>query len=101
MRRAPAPALILLLVALPAPGLAVDPLYEPQTGAAERRCWGASISSTRYASRGQGLAGEMAELIALDQPDDDRKQRLAGAFNDGYQAYARLYRRCTPSAQRR
>ncbi len=40
----------------------------------------------------------MSELIALDSPDDDRRQRLAGAFNDGYQAYARLYRECTESA---
>ena len=40
----------------------------------------------------------MSELIALDAPDDDRRQRLAGAFNAGYQAYARLYRQCTESA---
>jgi uncharacterized protein (TIGR02301 family) len=40
----------------------------------------------------------MAALIALDQPDDDRRQRLAGAFNGGYTAYARLYRSCTDSA---
>lgn len=43
--------------------------------------------------------GEMADLIALDDPDDDRKQRLAGAFNAGYEAYARLYRVCTVSAE--
>ena len=41
----------------------------------------------------------MADLIALDEPDDDRKQRLTGAFNSGYEAYARLYRVCTVSAQ--
>jgi uncharacterized protein (TIGR02301 family) len=41
---------------------------------------------------------EMADLIELDQPDEDRRQRLAGAFNAGYEAYARLYRTCTPSA---
>jgi uncharacterized protein (TIGR02301 family) len=41
---------------------------------------------------------EMAALIELDQPDDDRRQRLAGAFNGGYTAYARLYRSCTESA---
>lgn len=41
---------------------------------------------------------QMAELIALDQPDEDRRQRLAGAFNEGYEAYARLYRVCTVSA---
>jgi uncharacterized protein (TIGR02301 family) len=41
---------------------------------------------------------QMAELISLDEPDDDRRQRLAGAFNAGYSAYARLYRICTVSA---
>lgn len=41
---------------------------------------------------------QMAELIALDQPDEDRRQRLAGAFNAGYEAYSRLYRVCTVSA---
>lgn len=41
---------------------------------------------------------QMAELITLDEPDEDRRQRLAGAFNDGYSAYARLYRVCTISA---
>ncbi len=41
---------------------------------------------------------QMADLIALDEPDEDRRQRLAGAFNEGYAAYARLYRVCTVSA---
>lgn len=41
---------------------------------------------------------QMAELIELDSPDEDRRQRLAGAFNEGYEAYARLYRVCTVSA---
>lgn len=43
--------------------------------------------------------GQMADLIALDEPEDDRRARLAGAFNAGYEAYARFYRSCTPSAQ--
>ena len=42
---------------------------------------------------------QMADLIALDEPDEDRRQRLTGAFNAGYQAYARLYRSCTSSAR--
>ena len=41
---------------------------------------------------------QMADLIALDEPDEDRRQRLAGAFNEGHAAYARLYRVCTVSA---
>jgi uncharacterized protein (TIGR02301 family) len=38
------------------------------------------------------------ELIGLDEPDEDRRQRLAGAFNAGYEAYSRFYRVCTVSA---
>lgn len=42
---------------------------------------------------------QAASLIDADQPDDDRRQRLNGSFNDGYSAFARLYNRCTPSAR--
>ncbi len=35
----------------------------------------------------------------FNEPDDDRRQRLTGAFNAGYEAYARLYRACTVSAE--
>lgn len=42
---------------------------------------------------------EMAELIALDAPNDDRKARISGAFNAGYEAYARFHTECTPAAQ--
>jgi uncharacterized protein (TIGR02301 family) len=38
-------------------------------------------------------------LVTLDQPDEDRQQRLYGAFNGGYLAYSRLYRSCTASAR--
>ena len=47
---------------------------------------------------GADWRAEMQDLITLDQPDDDRRQRLAGAFNSGYEANARLYRACTVSA---
>ncbi len=36
-----------------------------------------------------------AELIDLDKPDEDRRQRLNGAFNQGYHAFARLHQSCT------
>jgi uncharacterized protein (TIGR02301 family) len=42
---------------------------------------------------------ELADLVTKDQPDEDRQQRLFGAFNGGYSAFARLYRSCTPSAE--
>ncbi len=41
---------------------------------------------------------EANELINLDKPDNERKQRLIGAFNQGYIDYAQSYNICTPSA---
>lgn len=80
------------------PAYAIDPPYQEQM---ERL---AEIMGSLYFLQPLCQPGiedwraQMAELIALDQPDEDRRQRLAGAFNDGYAAYARLYRICTVSA---
>jgi len=41
---------------------------------------------------------QASELIELDRPDDDRKQRLMGAFNQGYNSYKKTYNSCTSSA---
>jgi uncharacterized protein (TIGR02301 family) len=87
-----------LLLSLPQPALAIDPPYQGQM---ERL---AEIMGSLYFLQPLCQPGlddwrnEMAELINLDQPDEDRRQRLAGAFNQGYTAYARLYRICTVSA---
>ena len=82
-----------------APVLAVDPPYQEEM---ERL---SEIMGSLYflqplckPEAGADWRTEMADLITLDQPDDDRRQRLTGAFNTGYQAYARLYRACTVSA---
>ena len=81
------------------PASAVDPPYEAQM---ERL---AEILGSLYFLQPMCEPGDedwrtqMGELIALDQPDEDRRQRLAGAFNGGYAAYARLYRVCTASAE--
>jgi uncharacterized protein (TIGR02301 family) len=89
----------LCLVAFSMPARAVDPPYQ---GEMERL---AEILGSLYFLQPLCRPGgpddwraEMAELIALDQPDEDRRQRLAGAFNGGYGSYARLYRSCTDSA---
>jgi len=42
---------------------------------------------------------QASDLITSDQPDEDRRQRLAGAFNTGYTGFSRFYRVCTPSAR--
>lgn len=93
---------ILMVVAMASavtPSLAVDPPYQSQM---ERL---SEIMGSLYflaplcqAAAGVDWRQEMADLIELDQPDEDRRQRLAGAFNAGYEAYARLYRNCTSSA---
>lgn len=87
-----------LLLGSASPALAIDPPYQEQM---ERL---AEIMGSLYFLQPLCQPGEddwraqMAELIDLDQPDEDRRQRLAGAFNQGYAAYARLYRLCTVSA---
>ena len=89
-----------VMLALPAaPAMAIDPLYQREM---ERL---AEIMGSLYFLQPLCDAGttdwreQMGELIDLDQPDDDRRQRLAGAFNGGYTAYARFHRACTPAAR--
>jgi len=94
-------AAIALLFALVAatPAVAIDPPYQRQM---ERL---AEIMGSLYFLQPLCNAGnedwraQMAELIALDDPDEDRRQRLAGAFNSGYTAFARFHRACTPAAR--
>ncbi|WP_240232500.1 TIGR02301 family protein [Devosia lacusdianchii] len=91
---------ILLVLALSAgPAWAIDPPYQRQM---ERL---AEIMGSLYFLQPLCQAGttdwraQMADLIALDEPDEDRRQRLAGAFNGGYTAFARFHRACTPAAR--
>jgi len=91
--------LALIFVTFGQPAMAVDPLYQPQM----QKLLGA-IGSLYFL---QPLCGNYkndwrqhaSELIALDEPDEDRRQRLNGSFNQGYYAYARLYQSCTEAAQ--
>ena len=81
------------------PGLAIDPPYQ---GRMERL---AEILGSLYFLQPLCEAGtedwraQMDQLITLDEPDNDRRQRLAGAFNSGYTAFAACHRACTPSAR--
>lgn len=92
-------AIALLLIMGAVPVLAVDPPYQRQM---ERL---AEIMGSLYFLQPLCNPGpddwrdQMAELIALDEPDEDRRQRLAGAFNLGYAAYSRSHRACTPAAR--
>jgi uncharacterized protein (TIGR02301 family) len=42
---------------------------------------------------------KMLSLLEAEAPTGERRERLAGAFNAGYRAYARSYTSCTPAAQ--
>lgn len=81
------------------PARAIDPPYQPQM---ERL---AEIMGSLYFLQPLCQAGtvdwraQMADLIDLDEPDEDRRQRLAGAFNTGYTGFSRSYRACTASAR--
>jgi uncharacterized protein (TIGR02301 family) len=99
MRFRPAALLFCLLFALPSPARAIDPPYEPQMERLAEILGSLYFLNPLCADSSTDWRTEMADLIALDQPDEDRQQRLFGAFNGGYQAFSRLYRTCTPSAE--
>lgn len=88
-----------LLAASASPALAIDPPYQRQM---ERL---AEVMGSLYYLQPLCKTGtedwraEMSELITLDEPDEDRRQRLAGAFNTGYTGYSRLHRHCTPASR--
>lgn len=92
-------AIALLLALGVGPAFAIDPPYQRQM---ERL---AEIMGSLYFLQPlcnptpEDWRAQMAELIALDEPDEDRRQRLAGAFNLGYAAYSRFHRACTPAAR--
>ncbi len=104
MRRPRLIAALLLAAALAAPGAAraVDPPYHAQMERLSEIMGSLYFLDPLCATEARPASdwrAEAGELIGLDQPDDDRRQRLAGAFNAGYEAYARLHRSCTGSAQ--
>ena len=91
-------ALTVLCTALPRPVLAVDPPYEPQMERLAEILGSLYFLNPLCKPGGADWRQQLADLVRLDEPDDDRQQRLYGAFNSGYTAYSRLYRNCTPSA---
>ena len=91
--------LLFLPTVLVQPARAVDPPYEPQMERLSEILGSLYFLNPLCKPGGADWRKELADLVTLDQPDDDRRQRLYGAFNSGYQAYSRLYTQCTPSAQ--
>jgi uncharacterized protein (TIGR02301 family) len=87
------------LLAFAAPALAVDPPYEGQMEQLTGLMGSLYFLEPLCGQSSVDWRAQAAGLIDADKPDDDRRHRLNGAFNDGYDSYARLYNRCTPSAQ--
>jgi uncharacterized protein (TIGR02301 family) len=93
------PALLIVLgLALPGPALAIDPPYQPQMERLAEILGSLYFLAPLCEPVTDDWRAELAELVRLDQPDEDRQQRLYGAFNSGYAAYSRFYRSCTASA---
>jgi uncharacterized protein (TIGR02301 family) len=98
-RAAPAPAEI------PAPApLETPPPYERQLlrlseimGALE---WLTSVCGEDSAAKARGQwRARMAALIESEGATTQRRERLAGGYNRGYQGYEATYRACTPNAR--
>ncbi|SFV36197.1 TIGR02301 family protein [Devosia crocina] len=91
--------LLFALMLLATPALAIDPPYQRQM---ERL---AEVMGSLYylqplcKTGSEDWRAQMSELIALDEPEEDRRQRLAGAFNTGYTGYARMHTHCTPASR--
>ena len=99
MRLRPAALMIAAILALPAPALANDPPYQPQMQRLAEILGSLYFLNPLCSDATTDWRQQLADLVTLDQPDEDRQQRLYGAFNGGYQAFSRLYRTCTPSAE--
>ncbi|KKC41490.1 hypothetical protein WH87_00665 [Devosia epidermidihirudinis] len=92
-------AAILVLALSAAPALAIDPPYQRQMERLSEIMGSLYFLQPLCAAGTEDWRAQMADLITLDEPDEDRRQRLAGAFNSGYTAFARFHRACTPAAK--
>ncbi len=95
------PALVRAIGLLPLlcqPVLAVDPPYQEEMERLSEILGSLYFLQPLCQPGVEDWRAQMNDLIMLDQPDEDRRQRLVGAFNAGYGSYSRLYRACTVSA---
>lgn len=88
-----------LAFSLATPALAIDPLYQRQMERLSEIMGSLYYLQPLCNAGNEDWRAQMAELIALDEPDEDRRQRLAGAFNGGYTAFSRFHRQCTPASR--
>lgn len=99
-RRLAALAVAAALTAQPPAALAADPPYDAALVRLSE-----ILGALHYLGPLCGVAqpgewrGQMEALLAAESPSSERQARLTAAFNGGYQGFAALYRRCTPSAE--
>ena len=92
--------LVLVLALAPVgPARAIDPLYQDEMQRLLEIMGSLYFLEPLCGENTADWRQQAADLVALDAPDPDREQRLYGAFNAGYEDYARLYRNCTLAAR--
>lgn len=95
-------ARVVLLVALVLPAgraAAIDPLYQEDMRRLVEIMGSLYFLEPLCSEANADWRAEAQDLIVKDAPDPDREQRLYGAFNAGYDSYARSYRFCTLAAR--
>lgn len=88
-----------VILALSTPAFAIDPLYQRQMERLTEIMGSLYYLQPLCETDAEDWRAEAAELISLDEPDEDRRQRLAGAFNTGYTAFSRFHKQCTPASR--
>jgi uncharacterized protein (TIGR02301 family) len=83
----------------PAAAAQADPPYQPQLERLTRILGSLEFLHPLCGPNANDWRSEAARVIELEAPDDERRSRLVGAYNDGYEAFSRLYNRCTASAR--
>lgn len=81
------------------PAFAIDPPYQNKMERLTEVLGSLYFLQPLCGDTEENWRAQASDLISLDNPDEDRRQRLTGAFNTGYRAYARVYRTCTSSAR--
>jgi len=81
------------------PAMAVDPPYQKEMERLLMVMGNLYFLQPLCGFKQEDWRQNAVELIDLDEPGQDRKQRLSGAFNEGYLAYSRLYLSCTQSGR--
>jgi uncharacterized protein (TIGR02301 family) len=90
---------VALALLLGSPAQAIDPLYQRQMERLTEIMGSLYFLEPLCETGTEDWRNQAAELIELDEPDEDRRQRLAGAFNAGYTAFSRFHRHCTPASR--